>query len=101
MPHSAASSAAEVAEQVVVKRAARQCQPVQLVTCGGHDGGVAVPEVQRRVAGEAVEVTAAVDVGDPRAEAFVQDDGQRMVGVRGVLVVERDVRSGCGARLSP
>ena len=76
-----------------MERAARQRQPLELLARGGDRARVAVAEVQRGVAGEAVEVATAVDVGDPGAVAFVQHDGQRVIGVRGVRLVEGDVLS--------
>ena len=63
----------------------------------GDEARVPVPEVERRVAGEAVEVAAAVDVGDPGALAVGEHDRQRVVVVRGVPLDERDLRGGAGA----
>ena len=58
---------AEGAELVVVERPADQGDPVELLVGRGEDLGVAVAEVQRRVAGQAVEVAVPGDVGDPGA----------------------------------
>ena len=58
---------AEVGELVVHERAAGQREPVELGVRGGDQRRVPVAEVQRRVAGQAVQVAAAVDVGDPGA----------------------------------
>ena len=59
----------EDAELVVVVRAARERQAVELLLRGGEDRRMPVAEVQRRVGGEQVEVALALDVGDPRALA--------------------------------
>ena len=90
LPHSAASSVDERAEPVVVERAARERDAVELLARGGDEPRVAVPEVHRRVGGEAVEVAPALDVGHPGAIAGCHDDGQRMIVVGGVLVLEAD-----------
>ena len=58
---------AERAELVVAERPAGQRDPVELPVGGGDEVGVPVAEVERRVAREAVEVAAALDVGDPGA----------------------------------
>ena len=58
---------AERAEPVGVERAADQRDGVELGVRGGDDLGVAVAEVHRRVGGQAVQVAAALDVGDPGA----------------------------------
>jgi hypothetical protein len=79
---------AQRAELVVVERAAGQRDPLQLLDRRGDDVGVAVAEVQRRVAGEAVEVAASVHVGDPGTLGLGDHDGQRVVGVRAVVVLE-------------
>ena len=57
---------------------------------------VAVAEVQRRVAGQHVEVAAALDVVHPDALAAAQDDGQRLVVVRAVAALGLDSQSGFG-----
>src|SRR5262249_54919565 len=74
---------AERAELVVQERAAGQGHPVELLAGGRDEAGVAVAEVQGGVAGEAVEVAPALHVGDPGALAGGDDDGQRVVVVRG------------------
>ena len=51
---------------------------------------MAVPEVHRRVGGEAVEVASPLDVGDPGALRGRDDDGQRVVVVRERRVFDRD-----------
>ena len=51
-----AERGAEVGELVVDERAAGQRQPVELGVRGGDQRGVAVAEVERRVAGQQVEV---------------------------------------------
>ena len=52
---------------------------------GGVDQpAVAVPEVERRIAGETVEITPTLHVGHPAAAALAEHDGQRMIVVRGV-----------------
>ena len=57
-------------EQVVVERATRQREAVELLVRGRDEFGMTVAEVQRRVAREAVEVATTVDVGDPRTVTF-------------------------------
>ena len=84
-----ASAVDERAELVVVERAARERDAVELLARGRDEPRVAVPEVHRRVRGEAVEVAPAVDVGHPGAVARRDDDRQRVVVVGGVLVLER------------
>ena len=81
---------AERAEPVGVERAADQRDGVELGVRGGGDLRVAVAEVHRRVGGQAVQVAAALDVGDPDALGGRGDDGQRRVVVRRVVIVERD-----------
>ena len=71
------------AELVVVERPAGQRDPVELRAGGGDQRRVPVAEVQRRVAGEAVQVAPAVDVGHPGALGVGDDDRQRVVVVRG------------------
>ena len=52
------------------------------------DLGVAVAEVHRRVRGQAVQVAAALDVGDPRTLGAGGHHRQRRVVVRGVAIVD-------------
>ena len=61
---------------------------------GVDQPAVAVAEVERRVPGEHVEITAALDIGHPRAVRGGDDHGQRMVGVRAVRVGGADGVSG-------
>ena len=58
---------AERAELVVVERAAGEGEPVELRLAAAISVRVAVAEVERRVAGQHVEVAVALDVGDPGA----------------------------------
>ena len=58
--------------------------------CGRDDLGVAVPEVHRRIGGQAVEITPALDVGDPGTFSAGRDNGQWRVVVRGVAIVDGD-----------
>ena len=83
-------------ELVVVERAAGQRQPAELLAGDLDQARVAVPEVERGVAREAVEVALAVDVGHPRAVAGREHHGQRVVVVRGVRLGELDVVRGAG-----
>ena len=60
----------------------------------GEQPGVAVAEVERAVAGEAVEVAAPLDIGHPRALARGEHHAQRVVVVGGVPLGELDVGRG-------
>ena len=60
--------------------------------------GVPVPEVQRRVGGEHVEVAPAIDVGDPGALGLGHDDRQGVVVVRAESLDELDLRLGLSRR---
>ena len=81
----------EVGELVVHERAAGQREPVELGVRGREQARVAVAEVQRRVAGQQVEVAAAVDVGHPGALGVGDHDRQRVVVVRGALLGAREL----------
>ena len=81
---------AERSEPVGVEGAADQRDGVELRVRGRGDPRVAVAEVHRRVGGQAVQVAAALDVGDPGALGAGRDHGQRRVVVRGVAVLDRD-----------
>jgi hypothetical protein len=88
--------AAEVAEQVVVEGATGQRELADLPRRGLDESRVAVAEVQRRVRREAVEVGVVLGVVDPDAVAARDDDGQRVVGVCAVAVLQIDrTRGGC------
>ena len=52
---------------------------------------MAVPLVDRRIRGEAVEVALAVDVVHPHALGALDDDVERVVVVGAVFVLELDV----------
>jgi hypothetical protein len=56
----------EGGEAVVVEGPGGERHPVELRVGGRDQRGVPVTEVERRVAGEGVEVAPALDVGDPR-----------------------------------
>ena len=73
----------EVGELVVHEGPAGQRELVELGVRGGEQRRVAVAEVERRVAGEQVEVAAAVDVGHPGALGVGDHHRQRVVVVRG------------------
>ena len=53
-----------------------------------HDLRVAVAEVERGIARQAVEVAASLDVGHPGSLAFGEDDRQRVIVVRAMLKLE-------------
>ena len=89
------------AELVVVKRAARQSDSIELGFRRRDEDLVAVTEVHRRVGCEAVEVTAAVDIRHPGALTVINHNLQRVVVVSGVLVLEiQKVLGGAGDRRS-
>lgn len=67
---------AERTEAVVVKRPAGQGEAGQLFLGSGRQPGVGVAEVEGRVSGQAVQVAAALDIGDPGALAGGQHHGQ-------------------------
>ena len=90
--------ACERPELVVVERPAGQRHPFELALRGGDQARVAVAEVQRGVAAEAVEVAVAVDVLDPGAPAGAEHDRQRVVVVRGPAFGELDVLSSAPGR---
>ena len=100
LPHSSASAAQNGPEPVGVERAADQRHGVELRVRGCDDLGVAVPEVDRRVGGQAVQVAAALDVGDPGALGAGRDHRQRRVVVRDVAVVDGDRGVGAQSRSS-
>jgi hypothetical protein len=79
---------AERPELVVVERPAHQREPLELSHRGRDQPRVPVTEVQRGVRGEQVQVAASFNVGHPRALGLVDDDRQRVVVVRGVLLAE-------------
>jgi hypothetical protein len=85
---------AEGAELVVVEGARGQGEPVDLLVRGADQVGVAVPEVERGVPGEEVEVAPTVDVGDPRPLRLGDHHGERVVVVGTPLLVERDDAGG-------
>ena len=74
--------------------AAHQRDGVELRVRGCGDPWVVVAEIHRRVRGQAVEITPAIDVGDPGALRGRGDDRQRRVVVRGVAVLDRDCGGG-------
>ena len=95
--------AAERAEPVAVEGAARQGEPVELAARRGDERRVQVAEVEGGVAGEGVEVAAALDVRDPGALGVGDDDGQRAVVARHPVLRQGDVlvRGGAGGRAGP
>ena len=76
----------EGAELVVVERPAGQGEAVQLRLGGLDEPRVPVPEVERRVRRQQVEVALALDVGDPGTLAVGDDDRERVVVVRAVAL---------------
>jgi len=84
----------EGAELIVVERSARQRDPAQLRGGRGHQGGVAVTEVEGGVGGQQIEVALALDVGHPGPLTAGDDDRQRVIVVRDVLVLGRDEGGG-------
>jgi hypothetical protein len=83
--------AEERAHLIVVERAARERHPVELLLGRGDQLGMTVPEVQRRVRRQHVEVPPALDVGDPAALRLGHHDGEWVVVVRGRPLDELDV----------
>ena len=81
---------AERTEPVGVEGAADQGHGVELRVRGGDDLRMAVPEVDRRVGRQAVQVAAALDVGDPGAFGAGRHHRQRRVVVGDVAVVDGD-----------
>ena len=77
-------------EAVVVEGAAREREPAELLGRGGDESRMPVPEVERRVRRQQVEVALALDIGHPRALAARDDDGKRVVVAGDVLVVGSD-----------
>src|SRR5690606_16329504 len=67
---------------------------------GRDERGVAVPEVERRVAREQVQVAHAVGVRDPRALALDERHGERLV-VRGEEGLHRAARISSVQHLAP
>jgi hypothetical protein len=80
----------ERAEAVGVERPRRERDAVELRLGGLDEHGVRVTEVDRRVRGEAVEVAAPVDVGDPGPVTRFHHDLKGVIVVRSVLVDEPD-----------
>ncbi len=84
----------EAAELVVEEGAAGERQPAQLLARDRDQALVAVTEVERGVAREAVEVAATVDVDHPGAVALGEHHRQGVVVVRGVALGGLDVLGG-------
>jgi hypothetical protein len=59
---------------------------------------VTVTEVQRGVSGQAVEVPVSLDIRDPGSLPLAEDDGQRVVVVRGIPLDLLDVSGGPAGR---
>jgi hypothetical protein len=91
----------ERAESVVVERAARECDAVELFLGGGDEHLIAVAEVHGRVGRKAVEVSLALDVRDPSAFTRRNHNGERVVVVREVRVLDRDQLGGSRRRDRP
>ncbi len=72
----------ERVQEVVVERARRERDATELARGGVDERGVPVPEVERRVPREEVEVAATGHVGDPRPLRARDRHGQRVVVVR-------------------
>ena len=88
----------EAAELVVEEGAAGERQLAELLARDRDQALVAVTEVERGVAREAVEVAATVDVDHPGAVALGEHHRQGVVVVRGVALGGLDVLGGAGAR---
>ncbi len=67
---------------------------MRLIYKGLQNPGMAVPLVDGRIGGEAVEITITLDVIDPDALGTFDDDIERMVVVGSVKVFEFDELSG-------
>ena len=85
---------AERPKLVVVERSRGQRDLAQLPIAAAISAGWPVTEVQRRVAGEHVQVPLAGDVGDPGAVRRGDHHRQRVVVVRAPAVVEVEVELG-------
>ncbi len=88
---------AERCEPVVVKRPRRQRHPLQLRLRRRQNPPVAVPEVQRRVPGQQIQIPPPLHVRHPRPVRRGHHDRQRLIGVRGARVGGGDQGFG-GAR---
>ena len=88
----------ERAKLVVEEGAARQGEPAQLFSGTRDQTWVTVTEVQRGVSGQAVEVPVSLDIRDPGSLPVAEDDGQRVVVVRGIPLDLLDVSGGPAGR---
>ena len=75
---------AELAQKVVVECARGQGHTVELRLCRGDDLGMTVPEIERAVSGEHVEILPAVRVDDARALRPCDHDGFGRVIMRAI-----------------
>ncbi len=78
-------------ESVAAEGTTGQGERLELAAGGGDQTGMLMPEVQRRVAGEKVEILPAVDVEDTASLTALEDDRQWriVVGEMGCLAVEK------------
>ena len=89
LPHNSAS-AAQNGPSRSEERPAGQCDGVQLRVRGGGDLRIAVTEADRGIGRQAVQVAAALHVGDPGALGAGCHHRQRRVVVRDVAIVDGD-----------
>ena len=101
MPVQLGQVAREEPELVVVEGPGGQRQRADLLAGPLDQPRVRVPEVEGRVAGQAVEVATSFDVGHPGALAGRQHHAQRVVVVRGVRLGQLDVGLGVAVRERP
>src|SRR6266404_5971278 len=89
----------EGGELVVVEGAGSQCQLARLLHHGGEDFRMAVTLIDRRIGGEAVEVTLALRIPHPDALAARQNDADRLVVIGAKAPFPRDEIIGCWIHL--
>ena len=82
----------QLRQPVVVVGARRHRELLRLLDQRADDARMRVTEAHRRVRAHQVEQPATFDVGDPRALAARQHDGQRLVVVCAGLLLTRDQR---------
>ena len=88
---------AERAELIVVKRAARQREPLELLDGGGDELRVTVTEVECGIGGQGVEVPSTIDVVDPHAITALDHHRERVVVTGAVVALEHEQRFGMAA----
>ena len=94
---SEARSPAERAERVVVERARREREPIQLAVRARDEPGMPVTEVERAVRGQHVEVAVPSTSVTHAPSASAITTGQRVIVVRGVAIREREQLLGARA----